>query len=90
MSAFDRRERHTFMDGKVVTFSPEFKSVSSALGDYDKACGSFEISASRNAVMVHKADLSTASEVSAFLEAISAAGAVAADLSRKDRGSFRS
>lgn len=54
-----RSHRHTIMDGRVVTFAKDFRvQAEGAFGPILDAVGPFEISASRNMVCVHKADLS--------------------------------
>ena len=60
------RSRHTIMDGMVVTVATEFT-------DDDKARGPFEVSASRNAVMVHWATCRTEWEIDALIEALKVA-----------------
>lgn len=54
-----RSHRHTIMDGRVVTFASDFveerKGIVAPIVD---AVGPYEVSASRNAVMVHRASVS--------------------------------
>jgi len=52
-----RSHRHTIMDGRVVTFAMDFKKGDGIFGDSFDAVGPFEISASRNMVVVHKANI---------------------------------
>ncbi len=54
--AYTRSERPTIMDGKVITFAPSFSGDGSFANSH-KAEGCFEISASRNAVMVHRCSI---------------------------------
>lgn len=46
--------RRTICDGEVVTFATEFKEHDGPFGGHD-AAGPFEVSASREGVMVHRA-----------------------------------
>lgn len=50
-----RSHRHTVMDGRVVTFATNFVPVY-------RPVGPFEVSASRNRVTVHRAELVTQSD----------------------------
>jgi hypothetical protein len=59
------RQRTTIMDGTVVTFAADF--------DGDEAFGPYEISASRNAVVIHLGDLRSHDHGKAFLSAFRAA-----------------
>ena len=59
--------RHTIMDGQV-------RSYAAAWGDDgSRAIGPFEVSASRNAVMVHHANLRGAEDISLFEACLSQA-----------------
>lgn len=48
--------RHTIMDGKVVTYATGFEQVG-RFGKNFSATGPFEISVSRNGIIVHNAEL---------------------------------
>jgi hypothetical protein len=76
----ERKERHTIMDGKVVEFAEGFTT-----GDVREAEGPYHVSASRNSVVVHYADLNRASRVSQFIEAVKAAAQEAEGMAIKDR-----
>ncbi len=66
-----RRHRHTVMDGRVVSFAIGFRKVGEGmLGSLYEATGPFEISASRNAVVVHTAELKDAVDFKQFNEAL--------------------
>jgi hypothetical protein len=75
----EHRTRHTIMDGVVVTFATDFDSR-------DEAQGAFVISASRNQVVVHRADLPSDTAVEFFVTAIKQAQREAHRLRSADRG----
>jgi hypothetical protein len=50
-------ERVTIMDGTVVTYSDSFIEVEGMLRTRQKANGFFELSVSRNAIMVHHCEI---------------------------------
>lgn len=52
-------ERHTIMDGKVVTYATGFVVREVGIFRSAEALGPFEVSASRNAVVVHRAECRT-------------------------------
>lgn len=60
--------RRTIMDGEVVTLAPRFFQDDSIPGF--RACGPFEISASREAVMVHYARFVSVRELEQFEDAL--------------------
>lgn len=64
------RERPTIMDGKVVTFATDFINRGVGIFASDEALGAFEVSASRNAVIVHRAECKTDEQVEALIDAI--------------------
>jgi hypothetical protein len=64
--------RRTICDGEVVTFAREFVVHDGPFGGHD-ARGPFEVSASRESVMVHRAVCNTAEQTEALLRAIRAA-----------------
>lgn len=78
--------RRTVMDGEVVTFSTAFEPWDGAFGKAYKAAGLFEVSASRDAVMVHRAECKSAGESAALVEAIHCAEVVRATLAPYRRG----
>jgi hypothetical protein len=60
------------MSGEVVTFAQQFEG--DGVFPYPKrALGCFEISASRNALMVHRAEITDADDLSVFQTAMKAA-----------------
>ena len=65
-----RSHRHTIMDGRVVTFATDFNTQDSAFEPCCDALGPFEVSASRNAVVVHNAELRTAEDRLHFTNAM--------------------
>lgn len=78
--------RRTIMSGEVVTFSTSFKEDDGIFGkDYD-ANGIFEISASREAVMIHRARCINADDTALLVRAINAAESTRSVLSRDQRG----
>lgn len=70
MSKVQKSERPTIMSGKVVTFALGFDQEKGIFGDRDVPTGPFEVSASRDAVMVHRAACTTDEEIEALKEAI--------------------
>lgn len=68
-------DRPTIMDGKVRTFASAFVTQLGVVGISYTAVGPFEISVSRNALMVHRAELKTPHQVIRFREAIGLAAA---------------
>lgn len=62
--------RHTIMDGKVVTYSTSFRDEEGVFGPTKKADGHFEVSASRNCVMVHWCEIRTDWQLETFKAAI--------------------
>ena len=82
-SAFECRARHTIMSGKVVTYAVGFE------GD-DRfprtltATGHFEISASRDCVMVHRATIRTDWQLVTFTTAIHEANRMHCELAKCD------
>jgi hypothetical protein len=69
-SSIEKSERPTIMSGKVVTFAAGFKKEAGLLGDIDTPTGPFEVSVSRDAVMVHRAECSTPEETDLLIEAL--------------------
>lgn len=63
-------EHPTIMDGKVVTFATKFTKQGYGPFQTPQALGPFEVSASRNAVMVHRAECKTPEQVEALIDAI--------------------
>ena len=47
------------MDGEVVTFAEDFTKENGMVGDRFEAQGPYEISVSRNAIMIHRATIKT-------------------------------
>lgn len=78
--------RRTIMSGEVVTFSTAFEKESGAFGDLYEATGIFEVSASRDAVMVHHADCRCATDTIVLLLAIQEAEKVRRSLQGTWRG----
>lgn len=85
----ESRKRHTIMDGSVVMFATAFDESKGALGKSYDARGPFEVSASRNAVIVHHADCRTSEHVDALIQAVRNAAAQARMLAHDDRGNYR-
>ena len=77
--------RRTIMDGEVVTIAIGFKAVGGVIGTKHESFGSFEVSASRNAVIVHRAVVRTVGDCYLLIDAIRFATAVRTNLgSRRD------
>jgi hypothetical protein len=58
------------MSGKVVTFAMGFKKEPGIFGERDEPTGPFEVSVSRDAVMVHHATCADANQVDLLIEAL--------------------
>lgn len=84
----ERRSRITIMDGEVVTFATSFSERPGAFGPIYDSQGPFQVSASRNAVIVHRAELTSAQDLAAFVKAVDLAGKAAQQMSCGDRGNF--
>ena len=78
--------RRTIQSGEVVTFATEFEPWDSVFGKAYRAHGPFEVSASRDAVVVHGAECTTAEQSAALVEAVLNAEAVRASLEPHWRG----
>lgn len=85
----EQRDRHTIMDGKVLTFATSFEDREGMFGLTADAKGPFEISASRNTVIVHRADLTGEAAAVAFVKALELARHAALRMAREDRGNYR-
>lgn len=77
--------RRTVMSGEVVTFATGFESNASPFGGYDPT-GPFAVSASRDAVIVHRAECRTDEDVNALCVAIRFANFAMAALAPTWRG----
>lgn len=71
------------MDGKVVTYSTSFEG-DGKFPNPKKATGHFEVSASRNSVMVHRATIQTDWQLETFKSALDAANRMHCELSACD------
>jgi len=80
------RKRPTIMDGEVITFSTDFDEAEGIFGQRFDARGPFEVSASRNAVIVHRAELHSDTDVEQFLEAVLMAKSATLQLSLEGMG----
>jgi hypothetical protein len=78
--------RRTVMSGEVVTFAARFEPWDSAFGKAYRAVGPFNVSASRDAVMVHHAECKSAEEVAALCFALSLAERARSELAPHWRG----
>lgn len=78
--------RRTIMSGEVVTFSTAFEPRYTAFGHGQEAVGIFEVSASRDAVIVHEATCRTTEDVDALIDAIRHADAARSKLAPTWRG----
>lgn len=86
----ENRSRITIMDGEVTTFALGFSSRPGVFGEHHEAQAPFEVSASRNTIMVHRADLGSDEAVELFIEAVRAAQKEARRLAHKGCGNYRS
>lgn len=78
--------RRTVMSGEVVTFATDFEAWDSAFGKAYRAKGPFEVSASRDAVVVHEAVCRNLSDVAALNNALDFAEQARAALEPHWRG----
>lgn len=78
--------RRTICSGEVVTFATEFEPWDSAFGKAYRATGPFDVSASREAVMVRRAECGSSDQTAALLRAIGAAERVRRALEPHWRG----
>ena len=77
--------RRTICDGEVVTFATGFAEDGGPCCGHD-ATGPFEVSASREGVMVHRAFCSNAAQRALLVDAVTLADAASADLADTWRG----
>lgn len=84
MTAIKRRFRPTIMDGRVVEFAMAFRDSEGILGMHSEALGPFEISASRNAVIIHRAALPSDESYAAFTQALADARKAHAYIAQHD------
>lgn len=59
MSEVKKSERPTIMSGKVITFALDFTQEKGIFGDRDVPSGPFEVSVSRDALIVHHCECTT-------------------------------
>ena len=78
--------RRTVMSGEVVTFATAFERTEGVFGPVYSATGPFEVSASRDAVMVHRAACGTSAESAALAAAVEFAEAARIRLAPTWRG----
>jgi hypothetical protein len=78
-------ERPTICDGKVVTFARELDGKNEGLST-PKPLGPYEVSASRNAVIVHRCQILSRTDAEEVIEAIRAAVAEAEHLTAQGWG----
>ncbi len=78
--------RRTIMDGEVVTFASGFEPWESVFGTAHRAIGPFEVSASREGVLVHRADCKGRESIDALIHAVQSARRVFQELSADMRG----
>ena len=78
--------RRTVMSGEVVTFATSFYSEPGAFGTMYKARGPFDLSASRDAVIVHRAELKSELDFLVFQVAAEAAKVAFERLQSTHRG----
>ena len=78
--------RRTIMDGEVVTFATSFNRRDGVFGAVYEAEGPFRVSASRDAVVVHRASCASKQESAALLEAIICAESVRTALAPHQSG----
>lgn len=66
----ETRSRQTIMDGDVIMIATAFNERKTTFGVRYNARGPFEVSASRNAVIVHRANCSNRETIRLLMEAI--------------------
>jgi len=74
--------RQTIQDGEVVTIATSFEPLPGISSTGYRATGQFEISVSRNAVMIHRACLKSWDECRVFAMAIQRASEIFVDMRR--------
>lgn len=85
--AIECRSRPTIMSGEVIEFATGFSEEGNGpFGTVFRSTGPFEISSSRDAVMVHRAELQSDEDVAKFLYALECARKEAGRLSRVGYG----
>lgn len=67
--------RRTIMSGEVVTFATDFEERAGVFGAFWVASGSFDVSASRDAVMVQRGSSRNAEELETLIQALRLADA---------------
>ena len=72
-SALLERIRPTIMDGRVIQIATGFEEREGVFGPTYKATGPFEVSASRNAIVVHRAELRDQESFDLFVRAVAVA-----------------
>lgn len=83
----EKRDRPTICDGKVVTFAEGFEDKGPGIfGRNEDPTGPYEISASRNAVIIHSAEFRSAEDAEKCIEAIRAAVRESQHLTTQDWG----
>ena len=83
MRKVEARSRPTIMSGRVWDFSDKFELVDGIFGKSSNAVGCFHISASRDEVIVHFANLKKDEDFKLFQEALEMAKDESLALSRK-------
>lgn len=78
--------RRTIRDGEVVTFATAFVKRDGVFGDRYETYGPFQVSASRNAVVVHHGCAESPDEIEALIDAIRAAEHVRHRLAQRPWG----
>lgn len=84
----ESKRRITIMDGYVETFAEGFESTRGVFGESFNAIGPYEVSASRNRVVVHRAVIGNAAELESLIDSLRKAHASATDMARSDRGGY--
>ncbi len=88
----ERKSRPTICDGEVIDFAERFEDTGPGIfGRNMEPRGPYYISASRNAVIVHDGEFTTAEQIEAFIAVLREATQEAARLSRSrelGRGNF--
>ena len=82
----EQHSRITIMDGDVVTFAQGFDTRPGAFGELANATGPYDVSASRNMVCVHKADLRSDADLEDFIKALRQAQREVRSLAQKGPG----
>lgn len=84
----ESKRRITIMDGYVETFAEGFESTRGVFGEHFNATGPYEVSASRDRVIVHRAVIGNGVELDALIDSLRKAHASALSMASGDHGGY--